>query len=278
MPGKPAFQLYPGDWAKDPYLSQCEPATRGIWIDLICAMYNKPDTNGVLTGTARQLSRIGRCTEDELTVAVEELQETGAGVVEYIDDKIIISCRRVTRDLEKRDYDANRQKGYRENKRVTKLSQEKNKLVTQKYEGEGEVEDEDRRIKEIDEKRERTKHHNCAYRFNEFWEVYPKKRAKQKCMSKWKSKNLDGNADQLIADVQDRLQNDARWIRGYPPDPLTYLNGDRWEDEIESVESDIKNSPMTYQQALADWNKRGSPQPMDKYYSHNEDNTWRKIL
>lgn len=32
----PWLKFYPGDWLKEPSLTVCSPATRGIWIDLIC--------------------------------------------------------------------------------------------------------------------------------------------------------------------------------------------------------------------------------------------------
>lgn len=35
----PSFQFYPGDWLTDPKLNLCSPATKGVWMDLICHMY-----------------------------------------------------------------------------------------------------------------------------------------------------------------------------------------------------------------------------------------------
>lgn len=43
----PAFQFYPGDWLKDTALRCCSPAARGVWMDLICMMYEAP-RRGVL--------------------------------------------------------------------------------------------------------------------------------------------------------------------------------------------------------------------------------------
>ena len=71
--------------------------------------------------------------------------------------------------------------------------------------------------------------------FEQFWNVYPKKVGKKPCASKWKSLRLDALANRIIQDVQNRLQNDSGWQRGYAPNPLTYLNQARWEDEIQQV-------------------------------------------
>ena len=73
-------------------------------------------------------------------------------------------------------------------------------------------------------------------RFDEFWAEYPRKVKKQDALKKWKSKKLDAKADELIADVKNRKQNDRRWLEGYAPDPTTYINGERWNDEIEPLQ------------------------------------------
>lgn len=69
-------------------------------------------------------------------------------------------------------------------------------------------------------------------RFEEFWSVYPNKVGRKPCLKKWKTRKLDRMADQIIAHIQQASAQDARWLAGYIPNPLTYLNQDRWEDEI----------------------------------------------
>ena len=71
-------------------------------------------------------------------------------------------------------------------------------------------------------------------RFREFWEAYPKKRDRKKARDAWKRKRLDSRADQIIADVKRRVRNDDQWLKGYVPHATTYINGERWEDEINS--------------------------------------------
>ncbi len=71
--------------------------------------------------------------------------------------------------------------------------------------------------------------------FQRFWSVYPKKVKKKPALDLWKRKKPD--ADVLIADVRNRLQNDERWRGGFVPDPTTYLSQERWDDEITKAES-----------------------------------------
>ena len=69
-------------------------------------------------------------------------------------------------------------------------------------------------------------------RFDEFWEIYPVKISKKACFEKWKRKRLDRLADEIIGNVRLRLECDPRWLDRYVPNPLTYLNQERWNDEL----------------------------------------------
>ena len=71
-------------------------------------------------------------------------------------------------------------------------------------------------------------------------------------------KAADSDADALIADVAARKARDERWTRGYPPDPLTYLNQERWNDELSEPErngrhdrSQAKNDPAGSYQRIS---------------------------
>ena len=69
-------------------------------------------------------------------------------------------------------------------------------------------------------------------RFEEFWKAYPQKADKKKAQAIWKRRKLDQKAETIITDVLNRIANDKKWADGYIPNPTTYLNGDRWEDEM----------------------------------------------
>lgn len=71
-------------------------------------------------------------------------------------------------------------------------------------------------------------------RFDEWWAMYPKKVGKKAVRQKWKARKLDDRADELIHDVLRRTDQDRQWRQGFIPNPLTYINGDRWEDEIDT--------------------------------------------
>lgn len=98
----PAFQYYTGDWMKDPNLSMCSPATRGIWIDLICAMHELGRCGQVI-GTVDQLCRLGRCTSAEMSAAIAELRETRTATVSERDGRFTVENRRMRREHSERE-------------------------------------------------------------------------------------------------------------------------------------------------------------------------------
>lgn len=96
---RPAFQFYPADWRKDPALSICSLAARGLWIELMCIMH-EADEYGTLTvnGKGMTLQQIARMVGESpatLKKLLDELED--AGVFSRADDGSIYS-RRMIRD------------------------------------------------------------------------------------------------------------------------------------------------------------------------------------
>lgn len=71
-------------------------------------------------------------------------------------------------------------------------------------------------------------------KFEQFWEVWPKhfrKASKSVCEAKWKSKNLDKHADQIIKHVM-WMKGQEAWKKDgghFIPAPLVYINQARWD-------------------------------------------------
>lgn len=82
------------------------------------------------------------------------------------------------------------------------------------------------------EEKEKKKH--TYVRFDAFWNAWPKterKNNKAKCREKWGKLGLDDLADEIISHVE-ALKETRKWLGGYEPAPLTYLNGRQWEDGL----------------------------------------------
>lgn len=80
-------------------------------------------------------------------------------------------------------------------------------------------------------------HGRQADRFDEFWDLYPKKVGKKPARDKWKAKKLDAKAEMILKDVANRARADRRWLEGYVPNPATYITQERWTDEIQGAAS-----------------------------------------
>src|SRR5689334_16088742 len=91
------MQFWKGQWKNDAALTLCEPATRGIWIDLLIAMHDHGMT-GKLTGSVSQLARFGRCSEQQMEVALLDLRSTGAAEVRYTKRSVTVVNRRMARE------------------------------------------------------------------------------------------------------------------------------------------------------------------------------------
>lgn len=82
-------------------------------------------------------------------------------------------------------------------------------------------------------------------RFDEFWNLYPSKKGKKSCLEKWTKRKLDTIADDIIEKLREQAEHDDSWKRGYCPNPLTYINQDRWNDELSQPrKSTCKSDPF----------------------------------
>lgn len=100
----PAFWFYPGDWMKDTDLRAASVAARGLWIDLLCLMFES-DKRGYLVlssgkpATTEQLARMTGNAPEVVAELVKELEE--CGVTSRTDEGVLFS-RRMVRDESKR--------------------------------------------------------------------------------------------------------------------------------------------------------------------------------
>jgi hypothetical protein len=79
--------------------------------------------------------------------------------------------------------------------------------------------------------------------FETFWKLYPVKKNKKRSLQIWRSHNLDKIAVQIQEKLVQQIAHDEDWIRGYIPHASTYLNGERWNDEIRKGSKELKSTP-----------------------------------
>lgn len=94
---------------------------------------------------------------------------------------------------------------------------------------------------------------NREEKFNQFWEQYPKKVSKQATIKSWEKLKPDELLFNQIMQALEIQKRTEQWQNPqYIPNPATWLNGRRWEDEVKPKEEEKKpigNYP--------NWNKTG---------------------
>ena len=120
----PAFQFYPADWMRDTQLQMASASSRGIWINLLCAMWWAP-TRGKLTGTVEDLKKLANCTAEEMLAFLEEVKRYVFANVTERHTRITVMNRRMTREEKSRISNRLRQSRFRSrlsNAKVTSSS------------------------------------------------------------------------------------------------------------------------------------------------------------
>lgn len=110
----PGFMFYPGDWLKDPNLRRCSNSARGVWIDMLCLMF-ECEERGVLATAGRAWSdqEIAQAVGGDQKVALSCLHELVDKVVAGRNQSGAVFCRRMVRDEEQRKTDRERQARHR---------------------------------------------------------------------------------------------------------------------------------------------------------------------
>jgi hypothetical protein len=222
MPKLPWMQFNTGDWLKDPKLSMCDPATRGIWIDAIAAMHEE-GRYGSLSGTPDQLIRVLRCTVPALMSAIMDLQSTGAADVEQRNGVITLNNRRMQREAKEREMSRIRQDRFRfksdNNDNPTQMSQptgiyisNNNSFSLKKRESKGKG--------------------KLVERFGVFWSIYPRKEAKQSAWIAFQKLNPDDELMSVMIPWIGLACDSEQWQdKSKIPHPATWLNQRRWEGD-----------------------------------------------
>ena len=196
---------------KDPALGMCSPSARGIYIDLLCAMYES-DTPGTLTGTTEMLARLCRCSESEMQAAVNELGVTKTLRVTHCHKNITLESRRLIRESKGKENNKIRQQKYRRNARCNEKvtpSSSSSTSVTLIV---------------------------PSVLFEQFWAVYPKKRSKGQARKAWAKLNPDEQLLTRILDAVERAKTSGDWAKDggkFIPYPATWLNAEGWLDEVQ---------------------------------------------
>lgn len=86
--------------------------------------------------------------------------------------------------------------------------------------------------------------------FDDFWKIYPVKKNKVRSKNIWDKKKYNQIATLICEDVVKRINEEAQWKNHeFIPHPSTYLNNQRWTDDITYRVSKTSSSGS----AFSDW-------------------------
>lgn len=68
--------------------------------------------------------------------------------------------------------------------------------------------------------------------FDAFWKAYPKKVAKDAARKAFNRRKPDEELLKTILKAVEQHKHSDTWSRGYVPNPATWINDARWQDEI----------------------------------------------
>jgi hypothetical protein len=113
MPERPWFKFFRGDWRSDPGLRLCSAAARGVWIEVICLLYDGNPCGTLTTAkgeplTTQQVARSCSLLDSEVAPGLAELEAQG---VFSRDERGTIFSRKIMReaDLSEKRSSAGRQ-------------------------------------------------------------------------------------------------------------------------------------------------------------------------
>ena len=115
----PAFQFYVKDWLSSPDLRMCSCSTKGIWIDLLCYMWEARD-RGEVEGTEPLFIKLTGASPLEFKLFYDEAKLYGfCDIVTGSNGSITIVNRRMSREEKAKKSNRMRQQKHRDNAKVT---------------------------------------------------------------------------------------------------------------------------------------------------------------
>ncbi len=215
----PAFQFYPADWLKDPDLQMCSFQTKGIWIDMLCAMWEH-DPRGMLSGTPAEFCRLIGCTKTQFDTFLHDMQvRPFADCLTNGHGEVTIVNRRMLRD-------ENARRAWRERK--------------QKERGHAKVTDTSGKSPTVSSSSSSCPKGHFIYspEFEEFWQTYPRRVEKAKAARVWHTRIKEGAEPGLLIKAAKLY---AHAIKGEDPKfikyPATFLGPDRhWEEVLTDIQ------------------------------------------
>jgi len=232
----PSFQFYPGDWMKDPGLRSVSVESRGLWIDMLCLLFESGRRGYLQHSTGKpvsdeQLARMTGCSAEQVSRLLRELEDSG--VFSRTEHGTIYS-RRMIRDERKRS--ACSEAGKKGGGNPTFKGQSKGGCK-------GGPKQNPNPSSSASSSASSSKHAplppkgglDASSLFLIFWERYPLKVKKPKALAAFLKLKPDQALLDRMLEAIDRQKQGRAWRKDdgqFIPHPASWLNNRQWEDSI----------------------------------------------
>lgn len=222
---QPYLPLYVQDFMTDEKLNECSAESTGVYIRLMCVMHKSKDYGKILLKqkykqTPEQSS--GRCFEFACQLSRQmpyDVATIERALMELLEENVIsldgeiLYQQRMVKDAELSD---KRAKAGKQGGDKRKKKEEPTELPMPKQQ-------------------EKTAADTQSKRFEEFWTAYPKKVGKGAARKSWAKIRPDAELYEKILNAIAEAKTSEQWQAEhgkYIPNPATWLNQSRWEDEL----------------------------------------------
>lgn len=237
MSKAPAFQFYPNDWSRD--LEEHPLEIEGAWIRICCKLWWS-ETRGTMTKTLDQWARILREKNKKTEKILQYFFKNGIADGSYLDNQnIIITSRRMVRDFEISQLrrEVGKLGGNPGLKKINENldNQNESKSASLLLQSSSSTSLNNNKPPIVPLKRGTT----YTDDFLNFWKAYPKKVGKGAAWKSWKAKTGTRPALAELVNAIVRQSQSDQWQRDngqYIPNPATWLNQERWEDEVKVID------------------------------------------
>lgn len=219
---RPALLFYPADWLKDPDLQICSMNTIGIWINVMCRMWEAKE-EGVLQGKPGELALLVGARPGEFKRFINEAVTHLFADVTKSNGVVTIKCRRMNRLFLEREGGKMRMRKHRDvqcDANVTTPLTSSSTSSSSK--------------KDIE----------CKKHFEIFWKKYPRKQSKVLAQKSWMKLCPEAELlGKIYLAVEEQKEGEQWRDPKFIPLPATWLNQERWNDEL--IKSVVQSTTKT---------------------------------
>lgn len=231
---QPYFPLYVDDYLTDEKLNLCSASAQGVYIKILCILHKQDEYGKLLLkqkdkhlpeiclNFAYKLARLLPFTEDIIHSALIELLEEK---VLYIENDYLCQKRMIKDEIVSKKRAESGSKGGKKTQFALASA-----LAKSEANSVNEYEDEDVNKDKIKTK---NKDKMTESHFEKFWQTYPKKEGKKPTRIKFLK--LDVELFETIMYALEWQTQSKKWQDGFIPNPETYINQERWNDEKPNI-------------------------------------------